>query len=97
MSEEGKRRLSMSVRKKNKIPFSKKTVEVDSKNFSEAENYKRMTGKYTEEDFLNPKPGMIDDIWYKLAYADWAYPRGLMKSFNSAEELIKYLHNNHKG
>lgn len=88
---------SSELDKKKKMikKFNKKSLERDLKDFSKkelADNYKKQTGRYTEEDFLNPKHGMKDDIWYKLAYTDWAESKGLMKTFKTAKELNEYLH-----
>jgi len=87
---------SSELDKKKKMikKFSRKPLKHDLKDFSKkelADNYKKQTGRYTEEDFLNPKPGMEDDIWYKLAYTDWAESKGLMKTFKTAKELNEYL------
>jgi hypothetical protein len=54
--------------------------------------YKVGTKTFSEEDFKNPPPLEKRDIWYKLAYADWARDNGLTIKFNNEDELDEYFH-----
>ena len=46
---------------------------------------------YTEKDFKNPTEEMKKDFWWEHDYAEWQRANGQTVTFESGEELIKYL------
>jgi len=58
---------------------------------SKYKEYYEKTSKFTEEDFKNPTLEMKNDIWWKIAYADWQHKNGSALLFDTAEDAIAYL------
>ena len=54
-------------------------------------NYYEHTKDFTEEDFKNPTKEMKNNVWWKLAYTDWADANGMMKTINTKKDVEEFI------